>query len=314
MQTEGGSRHWYLKPRYLILIIILIALLIVSLVTYIIPAAPKTANQVRLDGTIAYFAHSYDPTTGLIPETPGGTTFWLYSDNYLAVLAVSRYDPGNQSTSSFASALDAALGGYVATLPPTLAQNQYTALNSTVASFGCSSTYGLSWSQGTQPVSGNGSARLMTTANGQDQACASKNYADLLLLQAIYQHRLGNSGQALNLYHQAESDFDGHGFADLAYNSANSTSYHVYQTYKVALYVYATYCLGQQASTSALIPATSTLLYLQSNSTGGFITGYTLNLTALNAPPVTAGHGVNTETTALAALALELMIKPSSSC
>ena len=202
-------------------------------------------------------------------------------------------------------ALSTALSGYEATLPAGLRQSQYAALNSTKAHFDCSSNYALSWSAGGQAAGGNGSAILMTTANNQSPACASQNYADLLFLQAVYNHRLGDSTAAASYYQLGANDFDGKGFVDLA-NQGSAQGTLTYQTYKVALYVYSTICLGEQANAPSLPVAESTLLHMQSNSTGGFATSYGAGITPTS--------GVNTETTALAALALELMNSPSSSC
>lgn len=306
METGTPSKPWYRRIRYIVPVGILVILLILTLFDSIY-TMPPSANQVRLNLTIDYFANNYDLTTGLIPETPTGHTFWLFSDNYLVLLAVSRYDTSNSSMSSFAAAMNAALYGYVATLPSDLVQNEYTALNSTTSSFACSTNYQLSWSSNSQLVPGTGKATLMTTANNQSPNCASQNYADLLFLQALYYHRLGNSTAATNYYTQASGDYDGKGVADLAYNGT------VYQTYKLALFVYTASCLGYSPAANDTT-AVNTLFALQDNSTGGFYAGYTVNLTSLNAAQFTPTGGVNTETTALAALALEQLIHPSSTC
>jgi hypothetical protein len=298
VDVQGTGTRWYRRGRYLLILVVLVALVASSLVNYL-PKSPKTSDQVRLDMTISYFVHSYSPTVGLISETPGGSTFWLYSDNYLSALAISRYDPKNLSTSGFVSALLTAFGGYASTLPSDLARNQYTALNSTTASFDCSANYTLSWASAQETQTG-GSASLKTTANDHSPACASENYADLLFLQALYYHRLGNGSEASQYYNLAAADFDGKGVADIAFNGS------LYQTYKLALFVYTSSCLGRAAGTG-FGAALDTLLRMQDNSTGGFYTGYTPALSH-------DGTTVNTETTALAALALEQLIHPSSSC
>ncbi|MDG7007173.1 MAG: hypothetical protein JRN06_02880 [Nitrososphaerota archaeon] len=304
MQTESPRKPWYTRPKYIILIAVLAVLLLFSLYP-VGPSGPKPKSQVALDSAITYFANNYNFTLGLIPETPGSHVYWLVSDNYLADLALTRYSSSNQSTANFGAALSTALSGYEATLPAVLRQSQYSALNSTKAYFGCSADYALSWSTGGVAAGGNGSAVLMTTANDQGPACASQNYADLLFLQAIYSHRLGDSTAAASYYQTGAKDFDGKGFVDLA-NQGSAQGTLTYQTYKVALYVYATICLGEQANAPNLAAAESTLLHMQSNSTGGFATSYGSGITPTS--------GANTETTALAALALELMISPSSSC
>jgi len=298
METTGERKPWYKRTKYVILIVILVILLIASFVPQFIHT-PVGTNQARLNLTIDYLAHNYNSTTGLIREYPLSHTYWLYSDNYLAVLALERYDPGNASTTGFAVALNAALEGYIATAPPSLMSNQYTALNSTSASFDCSANYGISWAQQGKLVGSNTATSIMTTSNDLSPSCASQNYADLYLLQALYYHRLGNSSGATYYFDKASKDFNGLGITDLASNST------MYQTYKLALFVYTSSCLGQQLS-SSFASAQTVLFGLQDNSTGGFNTGYTVS--------GATNHSVNTETTALAALALEQIIKPSSSC
>jgi hypothetical protein len=315
LETEAPRPPWYRRWRYIIPIGLLVILLVVSIFP-VAPLPPKSRDQAALDRTIYYFASNYNTTLGLIPEFPGSHTYWLSSDNYLAALAIEKYSTSNQSTISFASALESALGGYSSTLPTTLEQNQYAALNSTKAYFDCSANYAISWSAGGQTVAGNGSAILETTANDQSLSCASENYADLLLLQAIHYHRIGNTAQATLLYQNASKDFDGTGFVDISNQIGSSTGdigslVPIYQTYKLALYVYSTYCLGVQSTASNLSMATATLLHLQSNSTGGFSTSYS---TKSNGVVIATTSGVNTETTALSALALELAINPSASC
>jgi len=307
MEFGGASRPWYKKRKYQFLLLVLAALLLLSFLPYLYHP-PLTASQVRLNKTIDYFAHNYNLTTGLIPEFPGSHTFWLYSDNYLAALALSRYDPRNGPTSNFASALETAIGGYRATLPLPQLWNQYTALNSTSTSFNCSMNYHLSWlatNGGDSP--GGGRAMLKTTANDQGDTCSSQNYADLLFLQAVYYHRLKNESAAMQFYQRGASDFDGVGIKDLPFKTLGSGSFNAYQTYKLALYLYAGSCLGTQTSDPNYPGLLSILLKQQDNSTGGFYTGY-YSLTLPSSP-----HP-NTETTALAALALELIIRPSSSC
>jgi hypothetical protein len=301
MQTDVPSLPWYRKRRYQIIIVVLAVLLVLSLVTSIIPLPPKSSDQSRLDRTIAYFASNYDAKTGLISETPGSNTYWLFPDNYLAQLAILRDDPSNSSTLQFAQALYVALEGYAATLPSSLSVNQFTALNSTSASFGCQANYTLSWSVGGSVHPGNGSAILKTGSNDQSQGCASQNYSDIILLQAVYYHRLGNSSTALNFYHLGSADFNGKGFADVAFDGTT------YRTYKLALYVYASGCLGQSSVDANFPAAEHALFMMQDNSTGGFYSGYDSSFSH-------AGTTVNTETTALAALAIDQLIHPAADC
>jgi hypothetical protein len=106
-------------------------------------------------------------------------------------------------------------------------------------------------------------------------------------LKAICAYRSGDVAQALQEYGLGKGMFDGVGLRDLPYNQT-----HQYQTYKLALFVYAADVLNQPVNGTAL----STLLSMQA-PIGGFYTGY-------DAYYSHAGTFTNTETTSLAILAL----------
>ena len=304
----SSPQPWFRKRRNQLLVIVLVLVIAVAAYNFSTSSLPKSPNQIALTRTVSYFVHAYNFTIGLVAETSGGHTYWLYSDNYLASLALQRYDPSNQSTTNFALAISEATGSYAGTIPSSDLVSQYTALNSTIASFSCPQSYRVSWTstQG-NATQGLGSADVETTANNGNSSCARQNYADVILLQAISSHIGGNDATASTLLQKAAGLFDGTGFADLAYTNSNSTTKGVYQTYKLALYVIASSCLGRSSSDTTLPVVEGLLLRLQDNSTGGFYSGY--------ASP--GNHGatlVNTESTALGALAIEAMINPSASC
>lgn len=307
--TEGETvkKPWYKRRRYQVIVVVLILILILPALSYYQSSPPKTPEQVSLNKAMSYFVDNVNFTTGLIPQTPGSNTFWLYSDNYLASLAISRYTPVNQTMKEFAEALEYYTDAYASTMPAQIL-NQYEALNSTHASFRCSNSYTLSWNRTVSGSPGTPAAVIETTVNDGSPLCAapSQNYADLLFLQAVYYHRIGNSTGALEFYNLGAKDFDGIGIRDTAFTSPGPGQGE-YQTYKIALYIYASACLGQSASDSNFPKLEPILLSQQDNATGGFYTGYTAGLQ----------HGsstVDTETTALAALALELLINPIGVC
>jgi len=298
---------WFKRRRNQILVVIVIVVLAVAALVYFSPSPPPTPDQAALNKTVSYFVYTYNFTVGLVPETPSANTYFLYPDNYLASLALGRYDPSNQSTTSFSQAISEAIGSYAATIPGNDMVSQYTALNSTSATFSCAQTYGMSWSPAQGPSLGPGSAIVQTVANNGASSCASQNYADVLLLQAVYYYDHADSTTALSYLHKAVAEFDGKGFADQAFTSSNSSSVGQYQTYKLALYVYASTCLMQSGTDPDFQTIFGLLMRQQDNSTGGFYSGY----------GPTLEHGltsVNTETTALASLALEAVINPTADC
>lgn len=296
----------YKKRWFIVVAAVIVIVLVVSLLPYALPGPPASPEQVELNRAIAYIGASYNITVGLVPQVGNGSTYTLYPDNYVVALAAERYSSSNQTTLDFGDAIFAALGGYASTLPGPETQSAYTALNSTVASFDCPQAYSLGWSPSGTAAPVNGSAGLKTIANDGSSTCASQNYANLLLLQSLWWYKSGNQSEALKIFAEGAGDFDGKGIADLPYSSPSSPSYENYQTDNLALFIYATSCLGQSASNPTFNGAVSILNSLQDNSTGGFYTEYNAALQPTSA--------TSTGTTALAVLALELVVNPSLSC
>jgi hypothetical protein len=311
MESTGAEppRSFFKRHAKLLVVLIIVVFAFASASVFLSPAKALTKEEVALNKAVRYFTSDYNVTIGLVPETPGGSTYWLYSDNYLASLALVRFDPANQSTVGFGKAIGYVVQSYAATAPPSLLLSDYSVLNSTEGSFGCPTVATMTWTdQGNPPASGHGGAVIKTVANVGDPSCAKvqQDYADLLLLQAILASRHGDSSSALSFYRAAAADFDGTGVKDAAFTNSTSDEHGVYQTYKVALYLYAAVCLSQGSADTNLPALEPILLAQEDNATGGFYTGYTSS----------AQHTgtVNTETTALAALALELIANPTSQC
>jgi hypothetical protein len=123
-----------------------------------------------------------------------------------------------------------------------------------------------------------------------------RSYANLSVYSALNEHNAGSDGRARAQYAETLTMFDGHGFRDLAFENSGC-----YETFKVALVLYAGLVLGVLPSTKAeqLVEA---LLSRQETTSpanfryGGFFTHFS-----------TQGENLadtNTETTCFALLAL----------
>lgn len=238
----------------------------------------------NLTAAVNYLVGRYNRTLGLIPET-NGSVYWLYSDNYLAALALSRYGASNATVSEIAYNISQTVSRYL----PAGAVNQYTVL---VSGGPCSFS-----AAGQYDVTTIGTAQVRTVINNGTGTLDPSSYADIAFLDAICLS--ANPTQALQAYAIGRSMFNGAGFVDLPFTDPSSSSYGQYQTYKLALFLYASTRLGQPTSGTAF----SLLLEMQAKD-GGFYTGYYEGYS----------HGrttTNTETTSLALLALE-GIKDSS--
>ena len=217
--------------------------------------------------------------TGLIAESPGSSTFWLYSDNFLATLALNQYGRGNETILTIAGDMSRSMNSDLALRHLNGAENQYAVLNASVpCRFHPSTSYTVDTPDG---------VKIKTTLNNGTGELSEAQYADIAFLKAVCLYRQANATGAMTAYNAGSRMFDGVGFRDLPYNQTGQ-----YQTYKLALYIYTSAILRQPFFEAAL----SALLAMQAQS-GGFYTGY-------DASKSNDGTLTNTETTSLAILAL----------
>jgi len=141
----------------------------------------------------------------------------------------------------------------------------------------------------------------MTHVHDQGLFYDAAEYADIMLLKAINESLWGDSVKANAYYDVADALWDGKGFAD----AGNHPDHDDYQTYKVALYIYASKLLGRVASDN-YTQAAYVLPLMQKHggvvpeTDGGFSTWYTWD----DSSPIAQGS-TNVETTTLAILALD---------
>jgi hypothetical protein len=236
---------------------------------------------------------------GLIRESPDDsnlklTTYNIYSDNYLASLVLKKYNPDNHDWTGRAENINNTMQQYLADAEdanPFFANhiNQYMALTMAPTlrelAFSNSATF-------TLPVTVVG-ATINTTINNQNGSLNPRDYSDIAFLRAVYFHERGSDIDAMTNYLDGVYRYDGKGFRDDPFNSDPN---HLYQTYKLALYIYASKLLGQDYDLQAFY----TILAMQKNTStlnnGGFVTGYDSNLQATGS--------TNAETTSLVVLSL----------
>jgi hypothetical protein len=227
---------------------------------------------------------SFDGALRLIPETPGSNTYWLYSDNYLAALALQQYGRGNATITSYANYISRSLTSYAILDNLTDAVNQYMALNASVpCTFDSSQNY---------TIGSVNAAKIMATFNNGTGTLSENQYADIAFLSSVCLYRQGNTDGAIASYDTGRAMFDGFGLNDSVFANPGPDQGQ-YQTFKLALYVYASALLHQTVNASAV----SILLSMQAPG-GGFYTGYDASLSH-------EGTSTNTETTSLAILALD---------
>jgi|GEM_PF-2796137 parallel beta-helix repeat protein len=262
----------------------------------------KTATLTMRAGAavergVSYLAASFNDAVGLISNSPDSAslrnTYYLYSDNYLAAVALWNYAPGDSALTVIVRSINGTMTADLSTVKD--AANQYEALTTSTCAFSGSKDF---------LVKTLGQAGILTTVNNQSAKWLSAdNYSDIAFLEAACYYRQytnGNSSaltDAKNAYAAGTSTLKGLCFEDEAFTNPDSASHGECQTYKLALYVYASELLGESYPQSAA----SLLLRMSAPSRidkGGFYTCYGTNLKWILA------CGTNTETTALAILAL----------
>jgi len=290
------------SPKILVLAIILIAVLmaaaIAGTISTVRPSSTQTALADEVLDAVNYTYRNYNATIGLNYNSPDNAvlrnTYWVYSDNYLASYVLNIYDPANTSLTSRAENLKENMTRYLncneVTDPITDPINQYMVFTE-------SKEINESWSyfHGSDPPGillanrDNDSAiktHIMTHINNLTNIHpAPEDYTDIAFLQVVYNYNLSRWGDANYNYSCGIADWDGRGFADKAFAGE-------YQTYKLALYIYASKLLGLDYNQQAF----DTLLAMQQPD-GGFKTGYDSSLNPQNT-------STNMETTSLAILAL----------
>jgi len=235
--------------------------------TFTVTESPfDAAHEVRLACT--FLESDFNASLGLISETPSHEHYFLNSDNYLASLVLSR-ECGN---SGMAERINQTLARYDAQEFP----NQFMVFSCREDLNG-SENYNLS-------------RKVSTTINNQSGGPLSDSYADIAFLRAYYETMCaGSTLGALAAFSAGAAEYNGIGFNDTAFRGGQSQG--IYQTYKLALYIYVAELLGQRIPLSAL----TSLLQMQATD-GGFYTGYYSDLAH--------GNTTNTETTSLAILSL----------
>jgi hypothetical protein len=304
--------------------IVLVGILVFSSYSSLIPnqrwTVVSTISTVRADSTqtapidenltraVNYLYVNYNETIGLNYNSPDKTdlqnTYWVYSDNFLASYVLSIYDQNNTSFISRAGNIWAKMGAYLLNRSITNPMNQYMVLNQTV-----NYTHG-SAPEGIILDPGDGYVIKTHINNLTDIHPTAENYSDIAFLQAIYYHKFGYGyeSEAMEVYNDGVScsvnltdgmGFNGMGFKDKAFNDTlRDYSVEEYQTYKLALYIYASKLMLLDYDQRAF----DTLLAMQQPD-GGFKTGYDSSLNAQN-------HSTNMETTSLAVLALNQTTLP----
>jgi len=250
----------------------------------------STLLQEKTELACSFLKNLYNPSLGLVRSTPSSTIYFIANDNILAERALLACDPTisqaiNQSISSCCDSgydgMHEALLGIEIPLPihnPTI----FTIANSTdgklfrnVTSATAGGNYTVLWE--------------VHNATGTFPDCT---YADVTTYTALELKRRGNITGAEHQMECLNTMFDGHGMVDEAYKAGSESEHGIYQTFKLALHIYAL-----QKVSCSLSYREEEILFRMQGPDGGFHTGY-------DQAGTYAGTQENTETTSIAIIAI----------
>ena len=278
--------------RGLILLIVLFSATLLSVSLSTTTAAQPVSSSLLAQKTQAacsFLKSLYNPSLMLVRGTPNSGIYHIASDNLLVEKALSSCDPAtsqaiNQSISSCCdSGSDQMHEGLLGVGIHTPINNAaiYTVANSTAGKL----------FRGTSPTNGGGNYTVLWEVHNATGTFHDCTYADVTVYTALELRLKGNGTGAQHEMDCLTAMFDGRGMVDEAYKDGLAMEHGIYQSYKLALYIYA-----QQKISGTYFYGEENLFRLQGPD-GGFHTGYDQIGTY-------AGTQENAETTSIAMIAI----------
>lgn len=273
---------------------ILVVVLLIGTASYSsTSSAQQIDNQDISIKAVTYLINSYNYTMHLFPETSSNTVFYITSDNLLAYYAIKDHN------STIAEDLRVSLMGYVGVY------NLPVGNDNLPISFKHEAIVGQALSGSihdaiTHPLLvPNSTGYAVYSERADDTTVALPINADILAIQGLSLCELNQTADAQNCYNQMMTYWDGHGFADDAYTNTNSSSYHIYATYKLGLSLMLANKLGiSNAQTNTVMLQTISDCQIKDGpQAGGVRTDYTFN------GAIVPSGSANTETTSIIAMA-----------
>jgi hypothetical protein len=281
---------------------LLAIILFVSSVGSILPAAvvaqPVSSNllQEKLQSACSFLKTLYNPALQLVRSTPTSNVYYIASDNLLAAKALSPCDKTtsqaiNQSIRSCCNngydGMHEVVLGVKITLPI------HTSTTVTVANSSQGKLF-----RNITPAAAGGDYTILWQVHNSSGVFPDCVYADTTVYTAL---ELKLEGNNTGVQHQMDClavMFDGHGMVDEPYKDGTGLEHGIYETYKLALYLYAL------QTTSAYYFGEQDILLRSQGLDGGFHTGYDQQGTY-------AGTQENAETTSTAMIGMANLSSPT---
>ena len=271
-------------------------------------ASTFTFNYTKADR----FLRGLATPGGLLQEFPGSNTIYLSDDqqlDYGALVKLGDYSLADEINSTLQAVLGGLYGNFSST---SCAYGSWNAVDVVLGAFMPVPCGALEWDMhsGQDLVLGSNYPGLPgasgftvkeTVWNGS-VGSGFADYSDLELCYSINQVHFGDYSGAVSAFEHANSFWDGHGFADRAFQASGE-----YDSYKLALDLIAfrvlmndSHTAGRVAAYSSVIAQVQGVMSGLQGSDGGVITNYLIMNGAIQMPPGVLENG---ETTSLFVLA-----------
>jgi hypothetical protein len=242
-----------------------------------------------MQAACSYLKNLYSPSLQLVRSSQNSTIYYIASDNLLVESAISSCDPTtskaiNQSISSCCD------GGYDRMHEALLGAKIHLPINTATVYTVANSTAGNLF-RGVSPAT-SGSYVVLWEIHNSTGTFSDCTYADVTVYTALEMKLESNTTGSQHEMDCLATMFDGRGMVDEPYKGGSTGERGIYQTFKLALYLYGL----QKISRSYFYGLEDNLLRLQGPD-GGFHTGYDQIGTY-------AGTQENAETTSIVIIAL----------
>jgi hypothetical protein len=258
----------------------------------------------QVQAACTFLENLYNSTLGLVESYPQSHVYYVASDNLLASSALQdcSYEQAKLIGQNITRTISLCCGNGDDLMHESLLGTNIPLPmhNATILTIANSTTDKLFHSTTATDAGGNYTV-LWERHNGPGILPDCK-YGDVTVYMALQLNRDQNATGTQHEMDCLNKMYDGRGIADEAYNSTTSSEHGVYQTYKLALYLYALYNISHTYNFTTI----DTLLFTQGPG-NGFHTGYLAtgrydNMTY-----------ENTETTSIAMITLTSLNPPGPS-
>ncbi len=275
------------------LLIMGIVLLIANPVSSLAFAQPVSSSFVseKLQSACSFLKSLYNPALGLVRSAPNSSVYYIASDNLLAQKALNTSSCAPTISQSIRQSISSCCGnGYDGMHEALLGARIHVPINNSALYTVANSSAGKLFRNAT-PTTAGGNYSVMWEKHNATGILADCAYADVTIYTAL---ELSLKGNSTGVQHEMDClalMFDGRGLVDEPYKDGSGSEHGIYQTYKLALYLYALqktgrYYFGEEDN-----------LFRSQGPDGGFHTGYDQTGTY-------AGTQENAETTSIAMIAI----------